>query len=225
MFGEVAPGGIKFHRQGAKFKQQRRGRIPPEGLALHAFCRFVRPASASAALQQGEIFILGQSVQINPAFMRGALPAEMSGGVGMPPRPPRPHEQRQGGGDWGSPPAPGGTQGGGRVDPVFAPPDAVPTERVRMLGIGGDGAGDGGPRATTSPVLSRREMSLPLGVDGGGGGDGGGGVASAESGRLSNPQSEGSEQSLTRPPECGGDAPRALAPSTCSNPSLRCGSE
>jgi len=70
-----------------------------------------------------------------------------------------------------------------------------------MLGIGGDG------------------------VDGGGGGDGSGGVASAESGRLSNPQSEGSEQSLTRPPEClpecGGDAPRALAPSTCSNPSLR----
>ena len=30
MFGEVAPGGIKFHRQGAKFKQQRRGRIPPD---------------------------------------------------------------------------------------------------------------------------------------------------------------------------------------------------
>ena len=29
-FGEVAPGGIKFHRQGAKFKQ-RRGRLPPEG--------------------------------------------------------------------------------------------------------------------------------------------------------------------------------------------------
>ena len=115
MFGEVAPGGIKFHRQGAKFKQQRRGRIPPEGLALHAFCRFVRPASASAALQQGEIFILGQSVQINPAFMRGALPPEMSGGVGMPPMPPMPplpHEQ-QGGGDWGRPPAPGGFQNGG----------------------------------------------------------------------------------------------------------------
>uniref|UniRef100_A0A7S3RZ30 RanBP2-type domain-containing protein n=1 Tax=Emiliania huxleyi TaxID=2903 RepID=A0A7S3RZ30_EMIHU len=115
VFGEVAPGGIKFHRQGAKFKQQRRGRIPPEGLALHAFCRFVRPASASAALQQGEIFILGQSVQINPAFMRGALPPEMSGGVGMPPMPPMPplpHEQ-QGGGDWGRPPAPGGFQNGG----------------------------------------------------------------------------------------------------------------
>ena len=93
-----------------------------------------------------------------------------------------------------------------------------------MLGIGGDGAGDGGPRATPSPVLSP-QMSLPLGVDGGGGGDGGGGVASAESGRLSNPQSEGSEQSLTLPPECGGDAPRALAPSACFNPSLRCGSE
>jgi len=128
VFGEVAPGGIEFHRPWVTVKQQqRRGRIPPESLPLHAFCRFVRPASASAALQQGEIFIFGQSVQINPAFTRGALPPEMSGGVGMPPMPSLPHEHRQGGGDWSSPPAPGGTQGGG---PVFAPPDAVPTERV-----------------------------------------------------------------------------------------------
>ena len=75
-FGELAAGGIKFHRQGAKFKQ-RRGRMPPEGLALHAFCRFLRPVSASQALQRGEIMVLGQPVQINPAFMRGALPADV----------------------------------------------------------------------------------------------------------------------------------------------------
>lgn len=95
-FGDVAPGGIKFHRQGAKFKQQRRGRLPPEGLALHAFCRFVRPTSASAALQVSEILILGQAVQINPAFMRGP---ESPGGM-----PPPPHDH----GDDIRPPAPGG---------------------------------------------------------------------------------------------------------------------
>ena len=64
MFGELASGGIKFHRQGAKFKQ-RRVRMPPDGLALHAFCRFLRPQSATAALQRGEVLILGQPVQIS----------------------------------------------------------------------------------------------------------------------------------------------------------------
>ena len=86
-FGELAPGGIKFHRQGAKFKQ-RRVRMPPDGLALHAFCRFLRPNSAAAALQRGEVLILGQPVQINPAFMRGAMPADIEGngtGFGVPP--------------------------------------------------------------------------------------------------------------------------------------------
>jgi hypothetical protein len=78
VFGELAPGGIKFHRQGAKFKQ-RRVRMPPDGLALHAFCRFLRPASASAALQRSEVLILGSPVQINPAFMRGAMPADLDG--------------------------------------------------------------------------------------------------------------------------------------------------
>ena len=46
VFGEVAAGGVKFHRQGAKFKQRRR-QDPSDGLALHAFCRFLRPGSAS----------------------------------------------------------------------------------------------------------------------------------------------------------------------------------
>ena len=71
-------------RDSAKFKE-RRVRMPPDGLALHAFCRFLRPASASAALQRGEVLILGQPVQINPAFMRGAMPAELDGmgGFGM----------------------------------------------------------------------------------------------------------------------------------------------
>lgn len=88
-FGEIAAGGIKFHRQGAKFKQ-RRGRLPPDGLALHAFCRFIRPASASAALQRGEFTVFGQPVQINPAFMRGAMPSDaLAAGMGseMPPLP------------------------------------------------------------------------------------------------------------------------------------------
>ena len=103
-FGEIAAGGIKFHRQGAKFKQ-RRGRLPPDGLALHAFCRFLRPASASAALQRGEFTIFGQPVQINPAFMRGAMPADALAAAEMPPLPPN-----VGGGpvppDWGQPTPP-----------------------------------------------------------------------------------------------------------------------
>ena len=59
---------LATHQQGAKFKQ-RRGRMPPDGLALHAFCRFLRPSAASTALQRGELLILGQAVQVNPAFM------------------------------------------------------------------------------------------------------------------------------------------------------------
>ena len=84
-FGELVPGvAIKFHWQGTKFKQ-RRGRPPPEGFALHAFCRFVCPASASAALERGELNICGQEVQINPAFMRGVVPADISRASTLPP--------------------------------------------------------------------------------------------------------------------------------------------
>tara|TARA_B110001469_G_C9416870_1_gene212875 strand:- start:232 stop:519 length:288 start_codon:yes stop_codon:yes gene_type:complete len=48
VFGELAAGGIKFHRAGssAKFKQRRR-QLPQDSPALHAFCRFLRPESAS----------------------------------------------------------------------------------------------------------------------------------------------------------------------------------
>jgi uncharacterized OB-fold protein len=117
-FGELAPGGIKFHRQGAKFKQ-RRVRMPPDGLALHAFCRFLRPASASASLQRGEVLILGQPVQINPAFMRGAMSTELDG-MGVPPMMGGYPGAMGSAGALGAPPgfpgmggAPGGGMGGG----------------------------------------------------------------------------------------------------------------
>jgi len=84
-FGEVSPGGVKFHRQGVRFKQRWRGRLPAEGLPLHAFCRFVQPASASAALQQRETLVLGYPVQINPAFLRGASPPERCDLGALPP--------------------------------------------------------------------------------------------------------------------------------------------
>jgi len=74
-FGEVAPEGIKLSiQQGIKFKH-RRGKPASEeeraGLpVIHAFCRFVEPTSASAAVKQGEVNVFGKPIQINPAFSR-----------------------------------------------------------------------------------------------------------------------------------------------------------
>ena len=177
VFGDIAPDGIKLHWQKANFKQQRRGQMPLEGLALHAFCRFVRPASALAALQQGEIFILGQHTKINPAFMRGALRSETSAGTsdgaGVPPMPPTqplPHKQ-QGRGDWGRPPAPSCLQHGGRINSTaFARADAVLMSSFRMFGVGGDSTGDGCYTRTTTPSSGVRYVPQrrPLGMDAGG---------------------------------------------------------
>jgi hypothetical protein len=80
VFGEIAAGGIKFHKQHTKFKQQRRGRVAREGVvALHAFCRFVLAPSATLALQQSEVLIFAQPVLINPAFKRGTISSDTAG--------------------------------------------------------------------------------------------------------------------------------------------------
>ena len=93
----------------------------------------MRPASASAALQYGEVTIFGQPVQINPAFMRGAVPQD--------PTLPRPLVMP---GMPGAPPLPGG-----------APADWASLEGMgvaqglgaQMAGLGLGGAAAGVPGA------------------------------------------------------------------------------
>ena len=67
-FGPIVPGGIKFHCQG---KHSSYGH--QDYKAMHAFVPFVSAESATSALKQGKVYIFGQWMRVNPAFVRGTL--------------------------------------------------------------------------------------------------------------------------------------------------------
>ena len=76
-FGELAQNGIQFTKSKSKEKFLF---MPPNELAIHAFCKFVHPQSAKAAIEYGEVIILGKRIRVSHAFTRHPVmpPADIS---------------------------------------------------------------------------------------------------------------------------------------------------